>query len=85
MTTSPIQIEKGIPVPSRQGGRGKAKYPLADMEVGDSFFVPWGESELKTRSTLSNAISAFHLRNKPKRFTSRKDPAGCGVRVWRIA
>jgi hypothetical protein len=80
---SSIQIEKGVPVPDGRGRVGSPRFPLKDLEVGDSFFLPWGESELKTRSVISNAIAAFHLRNKPRRLTSRKE--GNGIRVWRIA
>jgi hypothetical protein len=78
-----FKIDKGIPVPDRQGGHGNSKYPMANMEVGDSFFVPWGEDRLRTRSVLSNAVAAFHLRNKPKRFTTHREEGG--IRVWRTA
>lgn len=33
-----FKIEKGIKAPSKRGH----KYPLAEMSVGDSFFVPDG-------------------------------------------
>lgn len=80
----PIKIEKGVPMPVRHGGHGNSKYPFATMEVGDSFYIPWGDRDrLKIRSVLSNAISAFQLRNEPKKFSSRKDESG--IRVWRTA
>ena len=81
-----FEIEKDIEMPERQGGPGDPKYPLAQMGVGDSFFVPWGEKEwMKTRSAVSNAVSAFHLRNPDKRFSSRRTGDGLGIRVWRVA
>jgi hypothetical protein len=83
MATSAYAIEKSVPVPPRQGGPGNPRFPLAQLEVGDSFHVPFGESELKTRSVISNAVASFKLRNPPKDFRTRKDETG--VRVWRIA
>lgn len=77
-------IEKNVPVVHRNGGAGNARFPLATMEVGDSFHMPWGDQDrLKARSVLSNALATFQLRNAGRKFTSRKDDTG--VRVWRIA
>lgn len=78
-----FKIEKGIPAPDRHGGRGNPRFPFHDMEVGDSFLVPLGEAPHKVRSVLSNAIAVFHLRNKPKRLTSKTTDDG--IRVWRTA
>lgn len=82
MASAAFKIEKGIPAIKSYGGPGKSKFPFSNMEIGDSFFVPWGDDPIKMRSVLSNAMAAFHLRNKPKRFTSHKIEGG--VRVWRI-
>lgn len=37
-----IKIEKSIPIPTPRYGFGvrKHNYPFADLQVGDSFFVP---------------------------------------------
>jgi hypothetical protein len=66
-----IKIDKQIPIPN-----GRNKYPFAEMEIGDSFFVA------NVRS--SNIQLRYY---KPKQFTRRsvvKDGVQ-GVRVWRIA
>lgn len=81
---SAYQIEKNVPVPHRNGGRGNPRFPFHDLAVGDSFHVPWGgEDKLKLRSVLSNAVAAWHLRNSPKRLQTQKDDTG--IRVWRVA
>jgi len=83
-STAQYQIEKNVPVAYRQGGPGNARFPFAEMEVGDSFYIPWGdEGEKRVRGTVSNAMGAFQLRNKPKKLISRK--VDDGLRVWRIA
>jgi hypothetical protein len=77
------KIDRGVPVPPGRGCAGSPRFPLGALEIGDSFYVPFGSDPMKTRSVLSNAVAAFHLRHKPKRFVTRKD--GGGIRVWRTA
>ena len=78
-----ITIEKGVALPNFKAGAGRGRFPFRDLEVGDSFYIPFGDDMTKTRSVVSNAIAAFKLRNAPKDFTSRRDETG--VRVWRTA
>jgi hypothetical protein len=73
----PISVEKGIPIESKVGRGAAARYPFAQMEVGDSFFVPG-----KRSGQLSNHCSYQRLKTG-RRFTIRKVDGG--VRVWRIA
>lgn len=78
MATVPeVKIEKGIPLPSRGGANGNAKYPWRTMEVGDSFLVP-----AKTPRKFS-AHMAQAQRNTGHKFASRTVEGGC--RVWRTA
>lgn len=70
-TTSPIKIEKGVPIPDRRG-----KYPWADMDVGDSFFVATDKVENFRRNV-------YGKNRNGKKFTARAE--GNGVRVWRTA
>jgi hypothetical protein len=73
-----IKIEKNVPFPSRRN-----KYPISDMEVGDSFFVPG------KKSTQAGAIVFKHVQ-KGKKFSSRtctqevNGETVNGVRIWRI-
>lgn len=72
------QIEKNVPMPPivRMSG-----YPFAQMEVGDSFLVPFdGDDEQKVRARVATAASTFGKDHGGK-FSVRvlQD----GVRVWR--
>ena len=62
------QIEKNVPMPE---SRERGKYPFADMEIGDSVFIP------KPTGSLSMILA----RLAPKKFI-RKSVDG-GTRVWR--
>ena len=69
-----IKIEKNIPISSH------GRYPLNEMEIGDSIFV----SDKKT-NFMNSVVSQFtkSKSGKGRKYTCRtvKD----GVRVWRIA
>jgi hypothetical protein len=84
---SPYEIEKNIAPPEGYSNK-QGRYPLAIMEVGDSFFVPLSEG----RNQVSSMIAYYHARGvrtrrddpnvKVKRFITRKVDGG--FRVWRI-
>jgi hypothetical protein len=74
-----ISVEKGIPVPRIRGGGRPVKYPVAAMDVGDSFLFP-GSTKPNSASAYARVASA---RYAPKKFTTRKTPDG--MRCWRIA
>lgn len=94
---SELVIEKGVAVPPPRGMR--RLYPFNEMEVGDSFFVPYGvfveefsgrELEIikKRVQTKVSAAANFHARGpgrvpNGKKFAVRRVPTG--VRCWRIA
>ena len=67
------KIDKNIPLPKRI-----AKYPFADMDVGDSFFA-----KDKSCGTLYAASIKFRRDNKLDwKFTIQ--PEGTGARIWRV-
>lgn len=70
---SDFVIEKNIPIPN-PGTRGSG-FPLREMEVGDSFVVPY--SQVSSIYTLSKQL-------RPKKFLTRKLDAKTS-RVWRTA
>lgn len=72
-----IEIEKGVPIPDKAGR--KVKYPLDDMDVGDSFFVPDADHQ-----DISPVIAARRRARKwTRQFTTRREDDG--IRVWRTA
>lgn len=82
-------IEKGIPVPVRAP---KVDYPLANLEVGDSFLVPvdytTGTPEAKATAgkvarSVNSAVTAANKKSEGSKFAARKVEGG--IRVWRTA
>jgi hypothetical protein len=78
------KIEKGVPIPKRPYGvAALSAYPLAKMEVGDSFFVPFaGEDPPIVRQRLNFALWGG-TRKMKMRFATRGTEDG--FRVWRTA
>lgn len=71
-----IKIEKGVPIPPKveRGGQPR-KYPLRDMEVGDSFVTQWSPGRDNSVRSIATQVGI--------RITVRRD--GDTLRVWRIA
>lgn len=68
------KIERGFPIPlaARQ-----EKYPLLDLEIGDSFLVPNEKRDLVYRAAYMCG------RRHDRRFKCKT--MSTGIRVWRIA
>lgn len=82
---SDIQIDSGIPIPPRATGEGRTpKYPFRQMEVGDSFLVPYmdGRPRGHTARRMAAATKSAVKRTGWK-FTARQ--LSDGLRVWRVA
>jgi hypothetical protein len=73
-----LEIEKGIPIPPKKGG--KIFFPFDEMEVGDSFFVPVKEKNMRR---LVNNKASKYAGKSGKKFTTRTVEGG--IRCWRIA
>jgi len=75
-----IQIDKGVPLPTR-GLR--TAYPWREMEIGDSFEVPFKEGDTTGATTrtdvLSAARSVYGASGKVKSQVSNGR-----VRFWRV-
>ena len=69
-----IEIEKNVPIPPNRSAR---KYPIYDLEIGDSFFV-----EGRTGPSMSYFIAQAKKKTGHS-FTTRICEGG--VRVWRTA
>jgi len=67
-----FKIEKNIPFP-----RSGSMYPIAEMEVGDSFLV----EDIDKRSSVVTTICRFRKEQPDRKFTTRK--VEDGYRCWR--
>lgn len=79
---SMFKIDDGIPVAPVQK---TSKYPVADLEVGQSFFVPLdGKTSTGIQGALNSA--AKPERAKGKSFVTRTitEDGVEGVRIWRV-
>lgn len=86
-----VVVESGIPVPERKSLREfakkrESKYPVAKLEVGQSFWVPKAKS-LSARGTASR----FKKQNPEWEYTVRVEGrtnaegvVESGVRVYRL-
>ena len=71
-----FDIEKNIAI--REPRSRQLIYPLDDMAVGDSFFVPHA-----SQNNLTDVIRTRRVtRGWDRLFTTRKEPGG--VRVWNL-
>ena len=74
-----IEIDKNVPL--SRSLRETKKYPWADMQVGDSFFIPQ-ISEITRGGLYTGAQRAARIKIATRRVTENGVE---GVRVWRIA
>ena len=84
-----IKIDDNVPVPVGSDRRsGERKYPLSEMKVGQSFFVPMEEGDDIKRmgNRMSQARQTYQKRNEGVRFTQRiwEENDTIGIRVWRV-
>lgn len=68
------KIDKDVPLPS--AAHGNAKYPFAQLKVGDSFFVEGLPSAARVAAYNSSKRLGITL-------VSRRE--GTGYRIWRAA
>jgi len=69
-----------VPTAIRMPGR-RPKYPLHELEVGESFFIPFTSEKVKTLSFLSHRAKKLQIKIKQKVLTEQGQR---GVRVWRV-
>lgn len=74
-----MEIEKNIPIPNDRPHAGrKAKYPFAEMAIGESVFFP-GESS--NGYSAPYAAARMTATRKGMKFTARNVDGG--LRIWR--
>ena len=69
------QIEVGVPLP-----KPRIKYPFADMQINDSFFVASDPYDQKLQRLISAHSNNYLGKGK---VTVRR--VNGGLRVWRVA
>jgi hypothetical protein len=73
-------IEKDIAIPeSTRPSARSSKYPLREMEVGDSFFIP----NVSTEDELKKARGAIASAAKTAKCKTTTRPMDGGLRVWK--
>lgn len=73
-----LRIEKNIPIPPR------ARFPFAELEVGDSFLVPADQVNWNGRTSMVARVANTTGRRLNRKFVCRTNPDR-SVRVWREA
>lgn len=68
---SDFKVEKGLRIPA-----ARARYPFAEMAVGDSFLVP------QTRAHWARSAAQHWGAEHGVKFTTRS--VNGGVRIWRV-
>lgn len=75
------EVEKGHDIPNVPVK--VTKYPFASMDVGDSFFVPFGEDVPAVVMNRLRSAAGQRSVDGGKKFVVRRMDGG--VRVWRTA
>ena len=78
-----FEIKKGVAIPTSIKGRPR-KYPLAEMEIGDSFVVSCN-GKVSCRKLQTSILCCYRLqRKKGKTLITRINKEYTEVCVWRI-
>ncbi len=73
MNTTPIKIDKGIPIPTAMYGRNGISQSIKALKPGDSFVLPAGR---RTNTSMYGQRFGFKLITRKISDTE--------VRVWRV-
>jgi len=97
VTSLGIELEDDIPVPVGSDRRSaERKYPLNEMKIGQSFFLPLedGDNLKRMANRLSQARQTYQKKYEGVRFTQRlweQDDSNnvgnnstLGIRIWRV-
>ena len=78
-----MKIDLDVPLPPVNTSKGYSKYPIANLSVGASFFVP--ATQFKTvRSLRVYLAGRARLLNMQLAFRDRTEDGQPGIRIWRI-
>jgi hypothetical protein len=82
-----LLIESSVPLPPKVYNR-PTKYPTAQLQPGQSYFIPFraARSEHSLRCSVYKSIFRVKQKEPKRQYTMRKriEDGIPGVRVWRI-
>ena len=79
------KLDRNKPIPTIQRSHKSWRYPLDEMEEGDSFLVPWLDDKPDTVvRRMRGAIDSAKKRHPTWKFTVRLSHEEKGVRIWRL-
>lgn len=78
-----FQVESGVPQVVNRTGRGRkpTAFPLADMDVGDSFLIPCDTQDKKAVDSWRRKLLTAKKRMDGGKWTTAT--LSDGIRVWR--
>ena len=74
-----MEVERGVPFPNTSMRVSKYRFPLGEMDVGDSFFV---EATAATFLNSARSLISRYGKTYCRKFATRVVDGG--FRVWRI-
>lgn len=77
-----VEIQKNVPLPQRTK---LPRYPLEDMDIGDSFLSGIPADDKRKTQTLRTTICRAQRSMDGKRFSVVQDPERNEMRVFRVA
>lgn len=82
-TNSPYKVESGVPITSQRVSYNGDRFPLGQMNIGDSFVIPASDPINKNPNTLHYAAKMY-ARIKPGFTLTTRLQLDKARRVWRI-
>jgi hypothetical protein len=76
-----FQVESGIDLPRLARGRRATEFPLTEMDVGDSFLIPFDVTDGKLVDSWRRKVAAAKKKVQGGEF--RTATMSDGLRVWR--
>lgn len=76
-------IRKGVPLPHSSGNTTKQeRYPWREMDVGDSFVVPFRGGDVAKQQASVATVAKHASKRHGHKYTTRRLEGGIGV--WRV-
>lgn len=89
-----FQVRRGVPIPPKAAGTSNAepKYPLGQLEIGDSLFIPGAKKSVQVTLSKTAEKLGIEITTRTTHDYAEYDAEGNGVgekvkgiAVWRVA